>query len=64
MLHSPVQNSPCAVEMPLTPPEVRALPGPNFEDRQRMIRALTMGRDMDDSDLDRNDVNTIALFDE
>jgi len=64
LVHSPTPSSPCAVDIPLTSPEVRALPGPNPEDRQRMIRALTAGRLPDDSDVDRNDINTIALFDE
>ncbi|GJE88449.1 WD40 domain-containing protein [Phanerochaete sordida] len=64
LLHSPTSDTPCIADMPLTPQEVRELPGPNPEDRGRMIRALTQGRDLDDPDVDRNDINTIALFDE
>ena len=58
IMHSPTSTCPCAEDMQLTPTEVRELPGPNVNDRRRMIRALTSGRDPDD------DENTIALFDE
>lgn len=61
ILHSPTSDTPCGVGLSLTPEEVRSLPGPNTEDRRRMIRALTLGREEDEYD---DDVNTIALFDE
>lgn len=58
LMHSPTSTCPCAEDLQLTPTDVRELPGPNVNDRRRMIRALTSGRDPDD------DENTIALFDE
>ncbi|KAJ3558005.1 hypothetical protein NM688_g1162 [Phlebia brevispora] len=58
LLHSATSIASCVENLQFTPREVRQLPGPNMEDRRRMIRALTSGIDLDD------DANTIALFDE
>ena len=52
ILHSPTKTCPCAENLPLTPTPVRALPGPNPDDRARMFRALTLGIDAEDNDED------------
>ena len=62
LLHSPTPSCPCAEDLPLTPTRVRELPGPNMDDRRRMLRALIAGVDRDDEQDD--DGNTISLFDE
>jgi len=62
ILHSPTKSSPCVKNLTLTPTTVRVLPVGPPEDHSRFIRAISSG--LGPNDLDTEDAETIALFDE
>ncbi|KZT12209.1 WD40 repeat-like protein [Laetiporus sulphureus 93-53] len=64
ILHSSTPTSPSAVNLPLTPTEVRSLPPSTVERRRLVLHAMGLiGGQSNDTD-DNDDSRAIALFDE